>query len=133
MPVAKKPNPQRPTLDSLGVQIKDHWKEHRPRMYREPEKAGQLDKAVYLAQERTRDAFAELVSNQGVPAFQADEATRELWAFLPDEEESDEAPDEGTSTGSPSDGRHAAAALARGNRLPVAGGPGAAADGRPYD
>jgi len=74
------------------VQIKAHWKEHRPRMYRELERQGQLDQAVYLAQERTRDAFAELVSNQGVPAFQADEATRELWAFLPSE---DDVPDLG--------------------------------------
>jgi hypothetical protein len=72
-------------LDSLGQQIKTHWREHRPTMYREMVKAGKLDQAVYRAQERTRDAFAKLVSNQGVPPGQADEATRELWAFLPDE------------------------------------------------
>jgi len=76
-------------LGSLGLQIKAHWKQHRPKMYRELEQACRLDQAVYLAQERTRDAFADLVSNQGVPAGQADEATRELWAFLPSEEDDD--------------------------------------------
>ena len=60
-------------------------------MYAELQKAGTLDETVYHAQERTRDAFAELVSNQGMPPSQADEATRELWAFLPAEDDVDEA------------------------------------------
>ena len=53
------------------------------------QKAGKLRQAVYHAQERTRDAFAELVSNEGMPAGQADEATRQLWAFLPAEEDNE--------------------------------------------
>ena len=73
-------------LDSLGVQIQAHWKEHRPRMYRELEKAGTLTQAVYQAQERYRDGVADLVSNQGLPLFQAEEALREE-AFLPSEDD----------------------------------------------
>jgi hypothetical protein len=32
----------KPVLDSLGFQIKDHWKEYRPKMYAAMEKAGSV-------------------------------------------------------------------------------------------
>ncbi len=48
-------------LSGLGLQIMAHWKEHRPQMYRQLEQSGDLDRAVYEAQERTANAFGELV------------------------------------------------------------------------
>ena len=74
-------------LDSLGVKIEAHWREHRPTMYRDLQRQGRLQKAIYEAQERTRDAFAEQVA-AGARADEANEATRNLWAFPPSEEES---------------------------------------------
>jgi hypothetical protein len=70
----------------LGHQIKEHWKEHRPRMYRELEAAGRLDQSVYEAQERTLDAMCQLQMEQKLPYHQAWELIREEWAFLPDED-----------------------------------------------
>jgi len=58
---------------------------------RELEKAGRLNQAEYEAQERYRDGVADLVSNQGLPLFQAEEALREE-AFLPSEEDDPEDP-----------------------------------------
>jgi hypothetical protein len=71
-------------LSGLGLQIKAHWQKYRPRMYRDLEKSGELDRAVFRAQERTVDAYQDLV-NQGLSHHQAWEAVREEWAFLPGE------------------------------------------------
>ena len=79
-------NAKAPVLDSLGFQIKDHWKEHRPRMYRELEQMGQLDQSVYEAQERTGAAHWELIQ-AGMDDHAAWEMIREQWAFLPAEED----------------------------------------------
>ena len=73
-------------LNSLGLQIKAHWKEHRPKMAAALEKAGKLQEAVYAAQELTGQAMYELLE-KGVPPDQAREAVREEWAFLPTEED----------------------------------------------
>lgn len=73
-------------LGSLGLQIKDHWKEHRPTMYAALEQAGNLEASVYAAQELTLDALDELL-NQGLPYNQAWESVREEWAFLPSEDD----------------------------------------------
>jgi hypothetical protein len=53
-------------LGSLGLQIKAHWKRHRPRMYAELEKAGKLQESVYAAQERTSDFIDDLLGKGGL-------------------------------------------------------------------
>jgi hypothetical protein len=72
-------------LCSLGIQIKAHWKRHRPKMYAELEKAGKLEESVYQAQERTSDLMDSLL-DQKLSYDQAWEMAREEWAFLPSEE-----------------------------------------------
>lgn len=72
-------------LGSLGIQIKAHWKRHRPKMYAELEKAGKLEESVYQAQERTSDLMDSLL-DQKLSYDQAWEMAREEWAFLPSEE-----------------------------------------------
>ena len=71
-------------LDGLALQIKAHWKEHRPQMYRELEQEGRLDQSLHEASERTGLAFAQQVEH-GLEPPSAWEAVRELWAFLPAE------------------------------------------------
>lgn len=73
-------------LNNLGRQIKAHWKQYRPKMYRGLEATGELDKAVYESQERTGEAMADLVE-KGMDWNQAWELIREEWAFLPAEED----------------------------------------------
>ena len=77
------------TLNRLGLQIKTHWRRYRPKMYRALEEAGELDRAVYEAQERNGNALADLVE-KGQDWNRAWESVREEWAFLPSEEEDDE-------------------------------------------
>ena len=72
-------------LGSLGLQIKAHWKEHRPKMFKALEQAGQLEASVHAAQELTADALSDLL-DQGLPYNQAWELVREEWAFLPSED-----------------------------------------------
>jgi hypothetical protein len=71
-------------LLSLGLQIKAHWKQHRPQMYADLEKSGHLAESVHAAQERTKDLMDRL--DKGLPHHQAWELAREEWAFLPSEE-----------------------------------------------
>ena len=72
-------------LGSLGMQIRAHWKRHRPKMYAELKKSGHLNESVYAAQERTSDLMDSLL-DKGLPHHQAWELAREEWAFLPSEE-----------------------------------------------
>jgi hypothetical protein len=76
-------------IDGLGMQIEEHWREHRPRTYRALMEAGQLRQAVYEAQERTGQALSRLIE-AGVDYEKAWEAIREEWAFLPAEPEKSE-------------------------------------------
>jgi len=48
-------------LGSLGIQIREHWKRHRPQMYAELEKSGHLLESVYAAQELTNDLMDDLL------------------------------------------------------------------------
>jgi hypothetical protein len=81
-------DPTRP-LGSFGLQMKEHWRKYRPRMYRELEQAGKLDEAVRNAAALTNDAYAQAI-RAGLNPDQARELVREEWAFL--SEESDEEP-----------------------------------------
>jgi hypothetical protein len=73
-------------LGSLGLQIKAHWNQHRPKMYADLEKSGDLAESLHAAQERTSDLMESLL-NQGLPYHQAWELAREEWAFLLAEED----------------------------------------------
>lgn len=86
------PNARYP-LDGLGLEIKAHWKMYRPRMYRELERAGRLDQAVYEAQERTGQALGQMIE-EGADLEKAWEAVREEWAFLPAEADAPEETDD---------------------------------------
>src|SRR2546425_1037668 len=55
-----------PDLGSLGLQIKAHWKRHRPKLCAELEREGALDEAVATAADLTRDALAHLISDKGI-------------------------------------------------------------------
>lgn len=94
---------------SLGVQrymelARAHWKEHRPKMYRELKAKGQLEQALQRAAENTLEAkyqiidhlrevntppqdFEERVKFENMIAHQAWELVREEWIFLPSEED----------------------------------------------
>jgi len=76
-------------LGSLGLQIKAHWKQHRPKMYAGLEKSGHLQESVYQAQEQTSDLMDDLL-DKGLDYNQAWELAREEWAFLPSEEDEPE-------------------------------------------
>lgn len=74
-----------PDLGSLGLQIKAHWRRHRPKMYAELEQAGTLEESVSTAADLTADALYDLVVVKKMPYDQAWELVREEWAFLPEE------------------------------------------------
>lgn len=73
-------------LNSLGIQIERHWREHRPKMVAELEKTNQLEAAIEAAQDLTLDAEAAAV-RAGMQPHEARERFREEWAFLPSEED----------------------------------------------
>lgn len=76
------PSPSPNPLTGLRNQIREHWQEHRPQMYRDLKERGQLDRAVERAFRLTADAFHDLLV-QKVPVNQAWELVRENWALLP--------------------------------------------------
>jgi hypothetical protein len=70
---------------ALGAQIEQHWREHRPQMVKELEKAGRLEQAVLEAQELTGDLLYELVSVKKMDYQAAWELASREWAFLPED------------------------------------------------
>jgi hypothetical protein len=80
--VLKFPPPKPEVLwGGLGYRIARHWREHRPKMVAELQKAKRFQEAVYAAQERTSDAITDLM-NAGQTYDQAWEQVREEWALL---------------------------------------------------
>jgi len=73
-------------LDCREQKVADHLKEHRPKMYKELQASGNLEKVVKGMWAQYTDRLADLVSNQGVPYNQAQELVREL-AFPPNEKD----------------------------------------------
>ncbi len=70
----------------------NHWKEHRPKMYREMLQAGTLEQEAMDAVEQTNKEITQLM-DRGMSAYQADETTREQYVMLPEKEgNSPEAP-----------------------------------------
>jgi hypothetical protein len=73
-------------LSTWAEQAKAHWKEHRPKMYAELEKAGTLDEAAQRASDQTKDEFCQAIED-GMSPDGAWEAVRENHLFLPTEED----------------------------------------------
>lgn len=68
------------------AQAREHWKEHRPKMFARLTKAGTLEQALTEAAEATAAAM-RLLTTQGATQDEAWEATRELHLFPPEEPE----------------------------------------------
>ena len=77
---------RRKQLSPWAEQAKEHWKEHRPRMYAELEKAGTLDEAAEKAATQTKDDLASAIEG-GMDYYAAWEMLRERYLFLPTEED----------------------------------------------
>jgi len=75
-------------LNSLGLQMKEHWEKYRPQMVRELDHAGALDEAAKTAEDLTVAAYDQAI-RAGLAPDQAWELVREEWAFLRDEEDQD--------------------------------------------
>lgn len=73
-------------LNSLGIQIERHWREHRPKMVKALDASGHLSQALHAAQNLTLTAEAHAMQ-AGMTPDQARERFREEWAFLPAEED----------------------------------------------
>lgn len=80
-------------LGYYGLLALDHWREHRPRMYADLEASGELEKAAYEAQEKTRDEMRPLL-RAGVNQPTAWEAVSRKYILLPSEEEEERQSDE---------------------------------------
>lgn len=74
---------ERVTLGSLGLKLKHHWQEHRPRMVAELQRAGTLDQRLAETERRMLEQEADLIQG-GMSPDQAREMTREI-GFLPEE------------------------------------------------
>ncbi len=58
------------------MQIREHWKKYRPKMYAELEESSDLAESLHAAQERTSDLMDSLLAG-GMPHHQAWELARE--------------------------------------------------------
>ena len=74
-------------LGSLGLRIKAHWKQYRPKMCAQLQREGKLDESVYTAQELTGETLYRLTVEEKLSYDQAWELVREEWAFVPSEED----------------------------------------------
>ena len=73
-------------LNSLGIQVERHWREHRPKMVAELEADGVFRAVVEVAEQLTLIAEAEAIQS-GTSPDEARELFRTHWAFLPSEED----------------------------------------------
>lgn len=74
------------TLNPWAQQAKKHWKEFRPKMYRELQRSGQLNQALRQAAENTVEDLINCI-HRGMKYDQAWELVRERYLFLPSEED----------------------------------------------
>lgn len=66
------------------AQAREHWKEHRPRMFKELQARGLLETRLREAAEATSEQMQSLMA-QGFQHHEAWEATREQFLFLAEE------------------------------------------------
>lgn len=81
----REPRAPERSLNRVGRQIEAHWRTCRPTMVAELERQGKLREAVYLAQQLTGEALANLVG-RGVPYDEAWKLIGGQWAELPHEQ-----------------------------------------------
>ena len=81
------------SLTQYGRMAEKHWREHRPKMVRELERKGLLQRMLLEAEEKTKDEMATLrteLMRRGATAQQAHdqawEMVREKYILLPTEE-----------------------------------------------
>ena len=77
-----------PELGSIGQQAKRHWKQHRPKMYKELQEAGALKTTLLELENRVAKQLEDL-SLQGLNYDQAWEMVRDQ-VLLPSEEDQPE-------------------------------------------
>lgn len=88
------PQPTQPKMQHANwiSQAREHWKEHRPTLFKELVGKGILNQQLAQAAEATAQEMQTLVG-QGFSQLEAWEATRELYLFVPEEQGvSEEAP-----------------------------------------
>lgn len=73
-------------LGPWGKKGLEHWKKHRPKMYRELEKSGKLMPILEALEERAGQLFASLVAD-GWDAWEAEEHAMREYLLLPTEED----------------------------------------------
>lgn len=80
------------TLTQYGLMAEKHWREHRPKMLAEMERAGTLDQMLQDAEEKTKDEMdtirRKLIQQGLTPAQAHDQAwemVREKYILLPPE------------------------------------------------
>lgn len=80
-------SPSKPLkLSGWAQQAKKHWKTYRPKMYRQLQRSGRLNETLQQAAENTGEALADCIE-KGMKYDQAWELVREMWLFLPSEED----------------------------------------------
>ncbi len=72
-------------LKNIRETIREHWREHLPRMFQELESSGELADAIEDAVQKTEAAVAQLVKHDTHP-WDAWIEVREEWAILLAEE-----------------------------------------------
>lgn len=71
-------------LTRFGLMAKRHWKIYLPTLYRELEKEGTLEEALYEAQENTKELLGDLI-RAGMTYEEAWEVAREEYLLRPAE------------------------------------------------
>lgn len=78
-------------LNRFGLEAKEHWREHLPKMFQKLQSEGMLEKALLFAQERTMQEMSALES-LGMTPDEAWEATREKYLILREEPDLEDLP-----------------------------------------
>lgn len=73
-------------LSPWAERAKAHWKEYRPKMYAELEKAGTLDEEAQKASDQTEEEYCQAIED-GMSPDGAWEMLRERYLFPPSEED----------------------------------------------
>ena len=73
-------------LSGYALLANDHWKEHRPKMYRALKKSGKLISALKEAQKRTSDEMCDLIQ-KGFQEHEAWEIVGQNYVLLPSEDD----------------------------------------------
>ena len=86
--------PEEQGLGPVGLEAARHWREQRPKMYQDLQKAGVLNKALKNAEKRTLDAewsLRQTLEEGGMNPQQAYHSAREkirpMWVNLPNEQD----------------------------------------------